>query len=195
MERRAKERLVGATIVVAVVVLVVPEFLTGPTPALRTREDPEGSAARTVTVDLSVPAAVPSAVEPPAAASALETAAASPISQAAEVPSAAAASVAPTSPATPSAPAPRVTGPAAPPEPAGAWAVQLGSFASAANAEKLSRQIRALGFTPYVSAAGAGAAERFRVRVGPMIDRAAAERTLEKLKAQGQTPSLVPPKP
>jgi cell division septation protein DedD len=72
--------------------------------------------------------------------------------------------------------------------------VQLGSFASRANAEKMSQQIKALGYAPYVSPTGAGAAERFRVRLGPLADRAAAKRMVEKLKGQGQAGSLVPPK-
>ncbi len=74
MDRRVKERLVGAAILVAVVVLVVPELLSGPprraagpgghdSPVAETR-DPM----RTVTVDLSQNSSAPVPAPPPEAA-------------------------------------------------------------------------------------------------------------------------------
>ncbi|MEA3139720.1 MAG: hypothetical protein QOK23_1889, partial [Gammaproteobacteria bacterium] len=58
MERRVKERLIGASILVALIVWVVPELLSGPKPAARTpmpatlpATAPEPT--RSVTVDLS----------------------------------------------------------------------------------------------------------------------------------------------
>jgi len=75
------------------------------------------------------------------------------------------------------------------------WAVQLGSFASRANADKLVRQLKAQGFAVYVLSGGSGTATRYRVRVGPMADRNAATQTEAKLKSSGHAGSLVPPSP
>jgi DedD protein len=75
------------------------------------------------------------------------------------------------------------------------WAVQLGSFVSRDNAEKLARQLRAQGFGVYVLPGGAGSLLRYRVRIGPMPDRSAATQTVAKLKSLGQVASLVPPGP
>ena len=60
MERRAKERLIGASILVVLIVLIVPELLSGPKPAAPVAEPQRLPAAastpeptRTVTVDLA----------------------------------------------------------------------------------------------------------------------------------------------
>jgi DedD protein len=79
--------------------------------------------------------------------------------------------------------------------PGHAWAVQLGSFASHDNAEKLLRQMKAQGFSVYVLSGGRGASLRYRVRIGPMADRGAAAQVVAKLKAAGHIGSLVPPAP
>jgi DedD protein len=73
------------------------------------------------------------------------------------------------------------------------WAVQLGSFASHANAEKLVHQLKARDSSAYVSSSGKGASLRYRVRIGPLADRSAAERAQLKLKKDGYSASLVPP--
>ena len=77
----------------------------------------------------------------------------------------------------------------------GAWAVQLGSFASRANADKLVHQLKAQGFSVYVVSGGSGAAARYRVRIGPMADRSAATQAVAKLQSLGHTASFVPPAP
>jgi cell division septation protein DedD len=71
--------------------------------------------------------------------------------------------------------------------------VQLGSFASRANAERLLRQLKPHDASLYVSSSGKGASLRYRVRIGPLSDRDAAERVVAKLKKEGQSASLVPP--
>jgi cell division protein FtsN len=68
-----------------------------------------------------------------------------------------------------------------------------GSFASRANADNLSRQLKAQGFSVYVLPGGSGASVRYRVRVGPLADRGSAERTALKLKSIGHASSLVAP--
>jgi DedD protein len=73
------------------------------------------------------------------------------------------------------------------------WAVQLGSFANKANAERLVNRLQASGGSFYVAAVGSGSALRYRVRMGPLADRGAAERALAKLKAQGHSATIVAP--
>jgi cell division septation protein DedD len=74
-----------------------------------------------------------------------------------------------------------------------AWAVQLGSFASRANAEALSRQLKGKGFPVYVLPGGAAHSLRYRVRIGPLADHGSADRTAAKLKSMGHVASLVAP--
>jgi DedD protein len=229
MDRRVKERLIGASILVVLIVLVVPELLSGPksvvpsaTPAaIFPASAPEPT--RNVTLDLATSKApANSEVEPAEAAKGGEAAPtpatstdgssspAAPTSTAsasAAPTSAAPTSAAPTSAAptgTASASAAPATAPAATAKPVetaapspistrAAWAVQLGSFASRTNADNLSRQLKGQGFSVYVLSGGSGAAARYRVRVGPLADRDAAERTAAKLKSIGHVSSIVAP--
>jgi DedD protein len=215
MDRRVKERLVGASILVVLIVLIVPELLSGP-PA-----PPPASAhtglpistpepVRNVTVDL----ATSKAQSPEPAASAAATS--SPIMPA-EAHGGEAASAAGEPAAVLPAAAPARTKSSAPiehtplettarPPKSGTtavkpviaghgWAVQLGTFASRANADKLARQLKAQGFAVHVLSSGSGSSQRYRVRIGPMADRGAAAQTVAKLKSSGHIASLVPPGP
>jgi cell division septation protein DedD len=74
-----------------------------------------------------------------------------------------------------------------------AWAVQLGSFASKGNAERLVHQLQTSGGSFYVVSGGSGQSLRYRVRMGPLADRNAAERAVGKLKAQGHPATVVTP--
>ena len=165
MERSVKERLIGASFLAALVVLVVPEILSGPKPL----REPKISQVpiRNVTVDLSAPASAPV--------------------------TAGFATPAPPTPAPPltQLPAQGVT-PAAVPRDR-SWSVQLGSFAGHGNADKLLAEIHANQFPAYLSTIGAGSSQRYRVRVGPYKDRETALRALAKLKVLRHTGSIVPP--
>jgi len=223
MDSRAKQRLTGAVILVAVFVLFVPELLTGPgksTPA----DTPDEEGLRRYTIDLDAqsnpgqPRAEPSepavalppvenpmqAAPAPVLATPGESAAAEADSpapnRAAPVPAdtnnvAAATSPAPRS--TAPAPAPRVetarpaSAPAAPPE-KGSFAVQLGSFGSRENADRLVRDMTAKGFAAFVAPIKSNSRELYRVRVGPTRDRPQAEALAAQLRRIGQTGSIVP---
>jgi DedD protein len=237
MDRRVKERLVGASILVVLIVLIVPELLSGPPGSAPAGVGPRlpvntpSDAVRNVTVDL----ATSKAPEPdPAAAETAASSAQSPEARSADAASATASAAAdpdastgtgtyaappadappadtphaavppraaPSVPLETAAPAPisgSVTKPAMAAKSAKAgraWAVQLGSFASRANADKLVHQVKAQGFSVYIVPGGSGPSLRFRVRVGPMADRGSATQALAKLKSAGQTGSLVPPAP
>jgi DedD protein len=240
MDRRVKERLVGASILVVLIVLIVPELLSGPPapPAAalgpRLPVSTPAEAVRNVTVDLATSKApepdpspaesAPSSVPPPQASGADAASAAAGAADAgndtgapaADAPAADApradasradAPRAPSAPLETSAPAPTSTSVTKPAIPAKAviaakpavggraWAVQLGSFASRANADKLVRQAKAQGYVVYIAPGGSGPSLRYRVRIGPMADRGAAVQTLAKLKSTGQSASLVAPSP
>lgn len=219
MDRRVKERLVGASILVVLIVLIVPELLSGPaSPPMTAPPAGTPEAGRTVTVDLATskaPAqdvageAASAAHSQPSAEHAQATVADPPVLPAA---GAAPARAAPAraAPATPAAsamsrsappallepPLPLPTsmpGGAKPAAPGHSWAVQLGSFASRDNADKLVRQLKGQAFSVYVSSAGSGPAARYRVRVGPLADHESAAETVAKLKSLGQAASIVRP--
>jgi len=201
MDRRVKERLIGAGILVMLAVAVIPELLSGPKPAAPAAELPRlpvGAAdpVRNVTVDLatSKPAAAPAAPAPaaaptpapapiPAPAPSLATDAASSGGPSPSVPAP------PTSTATPS-----LETAAPPPKWGREWAVQLGIFANRANADKLVHQLKGQGFQIYMAPEGTGGAARYRVRVGPLGDRDAAERTIAKLKTLGIAGTVIAPR-
>ncbi len=84
----------------------------------------------------------------------------------------------------------RVT-PLVPAEPQGHFSVQVGAFAEGRAAEQLAATLRGKGYPVYVSAgAGAGSA-RWRVRVGPLASREAADRTASRLKVEERLPTWV----
>jgi len=198
-----KERLTGAILLVALIVLLVPELLTGPI-----RSAPRAAAVasaaeepplRSYTIKLgdephARDSAAHSGPEQPA-----------PLSGAPPAPAAAAAPTATEEPMSSSpppalAPAPAVrlapaAGAAAAPaaeaaEGAGTYVVQLGSFASRANADRLARQVRAQGFPVSVSKGTSG--HLYRVRVGPAHDRAAASELAQQLRARGHSGAVLP---
>jgi DedD protein len=196
-----KERLTGAIILVALMVLLVPELLTGPirsapqTPAVT--PSPDGAPLRSYTINLSDDTRArnaPSgrAPEPPTQLAAAPTAAApveAPPPQAS--PSVADhSSRAPQGAKAPEPPAAAV--PAASVEGgSGGWVVQLGSFAQHANAERLARQVKAQGFKVSVSQESSGR-RLYRVRVGPTQDRALATQLATQLQAAGHRGAIVP---
>jgi DedD protein len=198
MDRRVKERLVGASILVVLIVLIVPELLSGPAPGPVTPKlsvsPPEPT--RNVTVDLTTSRA-PEPVVEEAGASASQppqngsTPAAPPMPAPTPAPSPPAAVQ--SAPLETAAPPPTSTASAKPAVAGHAWAVQLGSFASRANADNLVRQLKGQGFSVYVLSGGSGSAARYRVRIGPMADRGSAGLVQAKLKSLGHVGSLVPP--
>lgn len=196
MERRMQERLVGAIILVALVVLVVPELLSGsrrPAPAPTTVAPssvvaPSSAVApmRTVTVDVAASRATPSSSVGPPVATAIPAAPPStPPNAASVVPGRGATTAKPPSTGT--------AAPAAAPATHGRWTIQLGSFADRANALRLARRWKKRGYAAYVSTAGRGARALHRVRMGAFTSRDAAVAFARKLRAQGQRSSVVPP--
>ncbi|MDH5322580.1 MAG: SPOR domain-containing protein, partial [Gammaproteobacteria bacterium] len=74
----------------------------------------------------------------------------------------------------------------------GMWAVQLGSFGSQENAEKLASELRKQGFAAFLSQLSTDSGELHRVRIGPQKDRESAEAMAERLLKAGHKGQVVP---
>jgi DedD protein len=74
----------------------------------------------------------------------------------------------------------------------GNFVVQLGSFSSKDNAERLVHDMNARGFSTFIAPITTNGRELYRVRVGPTRDRASAEALATELKRVGQSGSIVP---
>lgn len=195
----------GAAILVALVVILVPEVLRGkgaaeqsptamPPRAVESKSTIDTSSApmRSVTVDVS-----DSGAAPPSSGPIPTPVATAPASAASSVPMATPDNTAEVLASAPSAAAPSAamapTKAALPkPAPKGPWVVQLGSFALRVSAERLVRDLKADGYPAYVSPVTRGARELFRVRVGPMADRAAASAYYAALQESGKDAAIVP---
>ncbi len=72
-----------------------------------------------------------------------------------------------------------------------AWVVQLGSFSSKVNADKLNLNLRKSGFPAFVEPITQKGKTSYRVRVGPEILRADADGLLKKIKAKMKLDGIV----
>jgi DedD protein len=222
VERQVKERLVGAAVLMAAAIILIPEMLSGPDrashaepAAAQSRDD---APIKTYTIDLSQspsaqppPAVIDNRAPPPEESAPAQPAEAQPApgDQAMpEVPQQSAAVTEQPRPQPPSqAPAqavveaPTAAAPARTPQrplasggdaPTSArWAVQVGTFSKQANAERLAKQLRDRGQSAFVMPVKSGAATMYRVRIGPMQDRASAEATLRDVKASSPGAAIV----
>ena len=114
--------------------------------------------------------------EPPGSDAELPTPAPAPSSTAAAAP-------APSPPAAAAEPEPE---PEPEPASAGSWAVQVGSFSSRANADRLSEWCREQGYGVRVLSGQDGAGTLYRVRVGPYASRGDARSAVAELALLGR---------
>jgi DedD protein len=212
MDSRAKQRVTGAVILAALFVLLVPELLKGPRATDAPASAPNDEGMRRYTIDLngSTPPASPGSSAQPAVALP-PVAESTPSSRATPGESAApaetvteSARVAAPAPSPAPSPAPAKAMPvpdeapraavasAATPTERGSFVVQLGSFGSRDNANRLVHDMTAKGFAAFVAPITSGGRELYRVRVGPTRDRAAAEALAAQLRRIGQSGSIVP---
>jgi len=211
MDQGLKERLVGAAVLVAIAVWLVPWVLDGPeegavAPAsslqLPSAEQPMPM--RTQTLKLgdaaeqsaqSAPSAQPApATTPPpqpavAAAEPAKDSTAAPREPAREK-QGAAEPPAETTVAVATTPAPRPAASTSSPKPEqlkaeGDWTVQLGSFGDEANAKRLAQRAGTFGYKAEVSSVRNSGKTLYRVRVGPQATRAAADAAASALRAHG----------
>lgn len=213
MDRALKERIIGAIVLVVFVVLVVPVFLDGPPPENEVISEPvplpgqEQQPVKVIVLDRDRTEPVPSTADSqPAAARPDDSGASEPTAifeaEPARQPEAeTASSQTPESAATaavaeepepepeprPAAPIQRTTSSAT-----GMYAVQLGSFSSAENANRLAADLRQKGFAAFLSKTDSGGQELHRVRIGPQKDRPAAEAMAARLEDAGHSGQVVP---
>ncbi len=197
MERRLKERLTGAVILVAIGVGLIPALLDGPERASTKREAlslpvPSESASttgRTITLGADPSTAVSSTAPGPPPASPPATASTPPSTPAQRTPAARPSLAPQTSPPAATPPAPRPQ-PAAPDRESG-WAVQVGSFSSESNARRLTETLGRSGYKAFVARHVVDGVVRFRVRVGPEPQRERAVALAERLADDGQQTRVV----
>jgi DedD protein len=208
VETPIKHRITGAIILVALVVVLVPEMLSGPrSPPAAVPVDsinlPTSGTASTApmrSIDINVAERAPGRASLPASTSGPQTSA----GEAMELPANSGTPVAPppsvTAPAAAAPPAPTPTAPAVAPRaaqpvaamgPAGIYVVQVGSFASRTTADALAATLRRQGFTATVSVVQAGGRTLHRVRVGPAGERADADALRARLRTAGHSGSVV----
>ncbi|MGH8260012.1 MAG: SPOR domain-containing protein [Steroidobacteraceae bacterium] len=73
------------------------------------------------------------------------------------------------------------------------WIVQVGSFASRANADRLAHDLKRKGYGAFVSETSSHGRKWYRVRVGPAPDRAAAVAVAKRLRTAGHGGEVLPP--
>ncbi|MDP9198965.1 MAG: SPOR domain-containing protein [Pseudomonadota bacterium] len=200
MEVRVRERLIGALVLVAIVVLFVPAILKGrgPSPVepasqpTRRVEVPIGDAEALIEEQILVPeptpATPPPLVEAPPAKSSSrqgEKRERQPEPKAADTRSREVSAKPPeaTVPLAAAKPAP-----AAVQTQATAWAVQLGAFSNRAKAEQLVAELRKRRYSAFLLEYRATGQVLYRVRVGPEQDRARAEEIAARLSKDGFQP-------
>lgn len=166
MEIGLKERLIGAVVLVLLGVIIIPLFLKG-------SPSSDQGANQAVTLPASsATAPIQQYTLPLTGAPDSGTAALVPASTAA--PAATAASKPAVHTITRSAAPAEVAAPAA----TGRWVVQAGSYGSEANAEKVEKLLSQHGFHAAVSRVVRGGKTLYRVRVGPYVQRADADKAL-----------------
>ncbi len=205
MDQGLKERLVGAAVLVAIAVWLIPWVLDGPdesadptVSSLQLPASEEPMPMRTQTLRLGDDGARANAGTAPAAAAPVAEAPAEPTPARADASTAAASTDAePTAtPPEPERPAAQIpvpearvaaTSPPKPsaPTPAGDWAVQLGVFGEQANARRLAERAGTFGYKAEVSSYRSDGKTMYRVRVGPQATRAAADAAASALRAHG----------
>lgn len=196
MDQQLKERLVGAAVLVALTAIFVPMVLDGPAPpsaSVPATVAPAPVDASTFGYDLTAP--LPGVPAPAAPAAAPTTVAAT----ATSAPKAAVPKVSASRPITASpapAPSPAVATPAKPKAEStapksgsaapssGGWAAQVGSFSKEATAQTIAADLKRRGFKAFVMEHREGGKTLYRVRVGPVMTREAADALGSKITQQ-----------
>lgn len=215
MERPIKQRLIGATILVAIAVAVLPGLLSGRREVVTlepTRDDSgmplrahEFSLGETLTAEeqavaadelqpdpvpveaVVAPEPLPLTPPPGVPATAAPAAANKPAAAPALV-------VAPPvkAAAVPAATTPVKPAAAAPVVSLSGWVVQIGSFGTRQKADELVAKLQAKGFRAFTLAYTAAGRTLHRVRVGPEQNRQKAEQIAKRLEADGYQPQVAP---
>lgn len=186
MDRRLKERLLGATVLVIAAVVLIPWLLRGkqvPDPVTQQLElpTPADSNGATKTVRLDVDREDPVASDPPPSSDEASTEAAS-----APAPDPA--------PVRADATAQQGVAAEAPVADTQSWAVQVGSFSNQSNAQRLADRLATLEYPAFVTRNVVEGRVMYRVKVGPETTRQAADQLAMRLK-EDEHPARVVPHP
>lgn len=190
MDKALKQRLVGAVVLVALVVVFVPMLVgvpTGPEESIATTS-PEGTNGRPEPDDggarLRLAAEIESPSKPPADAARAPSLAEPPGAQVVKV-EPVSLPVEPPAPKMETAvvPEPAKERPAPTPTRNEGWAVQLASFSKKQNAIALRDKLRADGYAAFVRSATSGTKTMTRVLVGPQPQKDEAKALAKKLYA------------
>ena len=201
LDKAYKQRMVGALVLVALAVIFLPMLFSRQDEqrqvVVEAPAAPQASAMPQVQMEqvaVPEPQALPQEPVPTDEEVAEETAPAAPIAPAAPVPAAPIAIAKPAAPpavAKPTpAPAQPIAAPATKPDTTQSrvdanglsvsWSVQLASLSSRASAESLQKTLRSQGYNAYIRSADG----KNRVFVGPLIERAEADRLRDLLSRQ-----------
>ncbi|MDZ3825825.1 SPOR domain-containing protein [Pseudomonas monsensis] len=201
LDKAYKQRMVGAMVLVALAVIFLPMLFSRQDEqrqvVVEAPAAPQASAMPQVQMEqvaVPEPQALPQEPVPTDEEVAEETAPAAPIAPAAPVPAAPIAIAKPAAPPAVAkpipAPAQPIAAPATKPDTTQSrvdanglsvsWSVQLASLSSRASAESLQKTLRSQGYNAYIRSADG----KNRVFVGPLIERAEADRLRDLLSRQ-----------
>lgn len=187
MDVRIRERLIGALVLVALIVFLVPALLKGPGPADMQPATEESNRVEIDLGDAKGPAESDALVPEPEAPAPAPPKSAGPTPAPAATPTEIA-TVRQQSAGLPPTIVPANSAAAQQP----AWAVQLGAFSSRSKADGLVARLRSRGYSAFVLEYRAGGQLLHRVRVGPEQDRARAVAIAERLRNDGFQPVVAP---
>jgi DedD protein len=201
MDQMLKQRLIGAIVLISLAVIFIPMILEGPDDELspRTQDMPPPPTIDYQTeVELPLPAEPPVPTEAPAASVTEQEAAAIPEPSVME-PEPAATQPEPVKAATGVPPAvvkrpPPETPPKAalaPALPGGSWIIQAGSFSQQSNARSLRDRLNKSGYQAFLQDVKSADGPVYRVLIGPMKDRGAADKLRDKLAREQKLKAMV----
>lgn len=208
MDQMLKQRLIGAIVIISLAVIFIPMILEGPDDELSPRTQdmpPPPTIEYQAEVELPVPAVSPAPAESPAAAvtepevsaipepsapqpEAVTGQAVTPVKQPEPVESAKTIKPAVVKQPPPKAPPKTTTGPAVT---QGAWILQAGSFSQQANALSLRDRLKKSGYQASVQDSKGAEGHVYRVLIGPVNDRQAAEKLRDKLVREQKLTAMV----
>ncbi len=198
MDQMLKQRLIGAIVIISLAVIFIPMILEGPDDELSPRTQdmpPPPMIAYQAEVEQPVPAGSPEPAETQAAAvteqevsaipepsapqtEVITSQAEAPVKQPEPVESAKTVKPAVVKQPLPKAPPKTTAGPAIT---QGAWILQVGSFSQQANAVSLRDRLKKSGYQASVQDSKGADGHVYRVLIGPVSDRQAAEKLRDKL--------------
>jgi DedD protein len=196
MDQMLKQRLIGAIVIIALAVIFIPMILEGPDDELSPRTQdmpPPPTIDYQSEVELAVPEESTEPAETLADTTEQEVSAVpeSPMSQPEAVTIEAEVPAKPAEPVVAKQTSPGIPSRTATASTQGGWIVQVGSFSQQDNALSLRDRLKKSGYQASVKDVKGAGGTIHRVLVGPVSDRAAAERLRDKLASEQKLAAMV----